>query len=157
VAIVRDLAAMRTAMGMHGVYLTPDLEHGDPYERVPELSRRARAIPVWAVLCSIGRKGVAALIERLCDRARALADGVATIPGAKVLNDVVYTQVCVAFEDDARTQRIVQGLLEDGTAWISGSTWRNRAVLRISVSNWSTTEDDVARSLDALRRVAASY
>jgi len=157
VAIVRDLAAMRTAMGMHGVYLTPDLEHGDPYERVPELSRRARAIPVWAVLRSIGHKGVAALIERLCDRARAFADGVATIPGAEVLNDVVYTQVCVAFADDARTRRIVQGLLEDGTAWISGSTWRNRAVLRISVSNWSTTQDDVAVTLDALRRMASIY
>jgi glutamate/tyrosine decarboxylase-like PLP-dependent enzyme len=155
VAIVRDLSAMRAAMGMHGAYLTPDLEHGDPYERVPELSRRARAIPVWAVLRSIGRHGVAALIERLCERARSFADGVATIPGAQVMNDVVYTQVCVAFENDARTRRIVQGLLDDGTAWISGSTWRDRAVLRISVSNWSTTPDDVTRSLDALRRVAA--
>ena len=155
VAIVRDLAALRAAMGMHGVYLTADPEHGDQYDRVPELSRRARAIPVWAVLRSLGRQGVAALVERLCEHARAFADGVATIAGAEVLNDVVYTQVCVAFENDERTRRIVQGLLDDGTAWISGSVWRDRAVLRISVSNWSTTTDDVAATLAALRRVAA--
>ena len=156
VAVVRDLAALRAAMGMHGVYLTADPEHGDQYDRVPELSRRARAIPVWALLRALGRSGVADLIERLCARARQFADGVATIPGAQVLNDVVYTQVCIGFDDDARTRRIVQGLLDDGTAWISGSIWHDRAVLRISVSNWSTTEDDVVVSLDALRRIAAA-
>ncbi len=156
VAIVRDEAAMRAAMGMHGEYLIQDSIHGDPWDRVPELSRRARAIPVWAVLRALGRNGVAELIERLCDRARLFADGIATIPGARVLNDVVYTQVCVGFDDDARTRRIVQGLLDDGTAWISGSTWHDRAVLRISVCNWSTTEDDVAMSLDAMRRIAAA-
>ncbi len=155
VAIVREELALRAAMGMHGVYLTADPEHGDQYDHVPELSRRARAIPVWAVLRSLGRKGVSELTERLCEHARAFADGIARIDGAEVLNDVVYTQVCVAFENDVRTRRIVQGLLDDGTAWISGSTWRDRAILRISVSNWSTTAEDVERSLDALVRVAA--
>jgi glutamate/tyrosine decarboxylase-like PLP-dependent enzyme len=155
VAIVRDPAALRAAMGMHGEYLIMDDGHRDPFERVPELSRRARAIPVWAVLRSLGRSGVADLVERLCQHARAFAAGVAKIDGAQVLNAVVYTQVCVAFGDDARTRSTVQRLLEDGSAWMSGSTWRDRAVLRISVSNWSTTDEDVATSLAALRRAAA--
>ena len=156
VAIVRDLAAMRAAMGMHGAYLTADPEHGDQYDRVPELSRRARAIPLWAVLRSLGRSGVADLVERLCDHAQAFAKGVAAIDGAQVLNDVVYTQVCASFGDDARTRLVVQRMLEDGTAWMSGSIWRERAVLRISVSNWSTTADDVAVSLAALRRAVGA-
>ena len=155
VAIVRDEAAMRAAMGMHGDYLMPDAQHGDPCDRVPELSRRARGVPVWAVLRALGRSGVAALVERLHVRARQFAEGLAKIPGATVLNDVVYTQVCVAFEDDARTRAIGQGLMDDGTAWITGSTWRDRAVLRVSVSNWSTSPEDVAAALDAVRRVAS--
>jgi len=155
VAIVRDPAALRAAMGMHGDYLIMDDERRDPYERVPELSRRARGIPVWAVLRSLGRSGVRELVERLCGHARAFAAGVEEIEGAQVLNDVVYTQVCVSFGDDTRTQAVVQRVLEDGSAWMSGSRWRGRAVLRISVSNWSTTDDDVARSLDALRRAVA--
>ena len=154
VAIVRDEAAMRAAMGMHGEYLIQDSIHGDPWDRVPELSRRARAIPVWAVLRALGRSGVAELVEHLCDRARQFADGVAMIPGARVLNDVVYTQVCIGFDDDARTRRMVQRLLEDGSVWISGSTWHDRAVLRVSVSNWSTTVEDIATGLDAVRRIA---
>ena len=155
VAIVRDPAALRAAMGMHGEYLIMDEAHRDPYERVPELSRRARAIPVWAVLRSLGRSGVAELVERLCEHARAFAAGVANIHGAEVLNEVVYTQVCVAFGDDARTRRTVQRLLEDGSAWMSGSSWRNRAVLRISVSNWSTSDDVLGISVAALSRAAS--
>jgi len=106
------------------------------------------------VLRSLGRQGVADLIERLCEHAQAFAEGVARIPGAQVLNDVVYTQVCAAFGDDEQTRHTIQRLLEDGSAWMSGSTWQGRAVLRISVSNWSTTPEDVATSLAALRRAA---
>lgn len=156
VAIVRDPAALRAAMGMHGDYLIMDDERRDQYERVPELSRRARGIPVWAVLRGLGSSGVCDLVERLCGHARAFAAGVEEIEGAQVLNDVVYTQVCVSFGDDARTQAVVQHVLEDGSAWMSGSRWRGCAVLRISVSNWSTTDDDVARSLHALRRAVAA-
>jgi len=146
VAIVRDPAAMRAAMGMHGDYLMMDDERRDPYERVPELSRRARAIPVWAVLRSLGRRGVADLVERLCDHAQAFAAGAATIPGAQVLNDVVFTQVCIAFDgDDERTRLVVQRLLDDGTAWMSGSTWRERAVLRM-LSRAPRSGDRVARA-----------
>jgi len=154
VAIVRDPAAMRAAMGMRGEYLVMDEGGRDPYERVPELSRRARAIPVWAVLRCLGRSGVAALVERMCAHARAFAQGIAAMDGARVLNDVVFTQVCFAFADDAATRRVVQRVMADGTAWMTGSTWRGRAVVRISVSNWSTTDGDVARSLVALRQAA---
>jgi glutamate/tyrosine decarboxylase-like PLP-dependent enzyme len=154
-AIVREPALLRAAMSMHGDYLIHDAT-GDPFEKVPELSRRARAFTVWAVLRSLGRSGVAELVERLAGHARTFAEGIAAIDGAEVLNDVVFTQVCVAFGDDARTLDVVRRMLEDGTAWTSGSTWRDRAVLRISVCNWSTTDADVGRTLDALRAAAAA-
>ncbi|GAA3526607.1 aspartate aminotransferase family protein [Aeromicrobium flavum] len=154
-AIVRDPGALRAAMSMHGDYLIQDAA-GDPFEKVPELSRRARAVPVWAVLRSLGRTGVAELVERLCRHARSFADGIAVIEGADVLNDVVFTQVCAAFGDDARTREIVRRMLEDGTAWTTGSVWHDRAVLRISVSNWSTTDADVERTLEALRRAVGA-
>ena len=154
IAVVRDPAALRAAMGMHGAYLIHD-ELGEPLDKVPEISRRGRAFPVWAVLRSLGRSGVAELVERLCRHAKAFAAGMETIPGARVLNDVVFTQVCVAFGDDERTEEVVRRLLADGTAWMTGSTWRGRSVLRISVSNWSTTDSDVERSLDAVRQAVA--
>ncbi|ACQ81982.1 Pyridoxal-dependent decarboxylase [Beutenbergia cavernae DSM 12333] len=153
-AIVRDRSALTTAMSMHGDYLIQDAA-GDPFDTVPELSRRSRAVPVWAVLRSLGRRGVAELVERMADHAQAFAEGVAAIDGAEVLNDVVFTQVCASFGSDERTREVVRRVLDDGTAWMSGSRWRDRAVLRISVCNWSTTDDDVGRSLDALRRAAA--
>jgi glutamate/tyrosine decarboxylase-like PLP-dependent enzyme len=154
IAIVRHPVALRAAMSMHGDYLIHD-ESGDPFEKVPELSRRARALPVWALLRSLGRTGVTDLVERLARHARTFADGAAAIEGAEVLNDVVYTQVCISFGSDERTRDVVRRVLDDGTAWMSGSRWRGRAVLRISVSNWSTTDDDVERSLVALRAAAA--
>ena len=153
-AIVRDRAALRAAMGMHGDYLIHDAA-GEPFDKVPEISRRGRAFPVWAVLRSLGRDGVAALVDGFCDHARTFADGIAAIEGAEVLNDVVFTQVCATFGDDDRTRAVVDGTLADGTAWTTGSRWRGRAVLRVSVSNWSTTREDVLASLDALRRAAA--
>jgi glutamate/tyrosine decarboxylase-like PLP-dependent enzyme len=127
-----------------------------PFDKVPELSRRGRAFTVWAALRALGRSGVAELVERLCRHAATFATGLAAIDGAHVINDVVFTQVCVEFGSDERTDRVVDRLLDDGTAWISGSAWRGRRVLRISVSNWSTTDDyDVARTLDAVRGAAA--
>ncbi|MEU1185944.1 pyridoxal-dependent decarboxylase [Streptomyces sp. NPDC005820] len=153
-AVVRDPSVLRAAMGLRGAYLIHDAQ-GDPVDKVPELSRRGRAFPVWAVLRSLGRSGVAALVERLCGHAAAFATGIAAIDGASVLNDVVFTQVCAEFGDDRRTDRVIDRLLADGTTWISGSRWRGRHVLRISVSNWSTTDEEVARSLEAIRRAAA--
>jgi glutamate/tyrosine decarboxylase-like PLP-dependent enzyme len=153
-AIVRDADVLATSMAMHGDYLIQ--ASGDPQERTPELSRRARGFATWAALRSLGRSGVVDLVERLARHARTFADGARDIPGCEVLNDVVFTQVCLAFGDDERTRAVAAALLADGTTWMSGSRWRDRAIVRISVSNWSTTDDDVRRSLDALRRATAS-
>ena len=142
-------------MGMHGAYLVHD-EAGEPFDKVPEISRRGRAFPVWAVLRSLGRSGVDELVDRLCRHATAFATGLRAIPDAEVLNDVVFTQVCAAFGSDERTEQVGRALLADGTAWMTGSTWHGRSVLRISVSNWSTTTSDVERSLEAVRRAVAS-
>jgi glutamate/tyrosine decarboxylase-like PLP-dependent enzyme len=155
IAIVRDASALRAVTGKTGAYLVLG-EAGEPCDRVPELSRRARGVPVWAVLRALGRSGVADLVDRFCRHAASFAEGIAALPGAEVLNDVSYTQVCVAFGDDARTQAVTRAVLEDGTAWMSGSRWHDRAVLRVSVSSWATTDDDVRRSLDALARAVAS-
>ncbi|MFI8389049.1 pyridoxal phosphate-dependent decarboxylase family protein [Streptomyces sp. NPDC085540] len=152
-AIVRDPAALRSAMGERGDYLIQH-EHGDPVDKVPELSRRGRAFTVWAALRSLGRQGVADLVDRLCRHASAFAAGICEIEGATVLNDVVFTQVCAEFGDDERTDRVLARLLDEGAAWISGSTWHGRRVMRISVSNWSTTDEDVAHTLDAIRRAS---
>lgn len=153
-AIVRDPAALRAAMGMHGAYLIHDAL-GEPSDKVPELSRRGRAFPVWAVLRALGRSGVAELVDRLCDRAADLAEGLRQVPGATVLNEVGFTQVCATFGSDEQTDEVTRRLLEDGTTWMSGSTWQGRRVLRVSVSNWSTSERDVERALEAVRRAAA--
>jgi glutamate/tyrosine decarboxylase-like PLP-dependent enzyme len=155
-AIVRDRAAHRATFGIHGAYLITS-EIGDPFEVVPEFSRRARGFPVWAVLRSLGRSGVADLVSGLSRLARRMADGIAAIPGAAVLNDVVFTQVLATFGDgdDATTRAVSQAVLDDGTAVLTPSTWRGQAVLRCSLSNWSTTEADVDRTLATLRRLAA--
>lgn len=153
--IVRDAAALQAAMGAHGAYLVRD-ETCQPLDKVPELSRRGRAIPDWAVLRCLGRDGVADLVERLCRHATTFADALGATPGVAVLNDVVFTQVCATFGSDERTDEVVRRLLADGTTWMTGSTWHGQRVLRISVSNWSTTDDDVGRSMAAVRRVARS-
>ena len=104
IVAVRDAAALNAAVGAHGDYFITDAA-GDPMDRVPEMSRRARAVPVWAALRASGRSGVAEMVDRLCRHARTFADAMAEIPGAEVLNDVVFTQVCVSFGSDERTQR----------------------------------------------------
>ncbi|WP_327281524.1 pyridoxal phosphate-dependent decarboxylase family protein [Serinicoccus chungangensis] len=151
--VVRDAAALQAAMGVQGAYLLRD-EVCQPLDKVPELSRRGRAVPVWAVVRCLGRDGVAELVERLCRHATSLADALRTMPGVTVLNDVVFTQVCATFGSDERTDEVVGRLLADGTTWMTGSTWHGQRVLRISVSNWSTTDEDVERSVEAVRRVA---
>lgn len=153
VAIVADPRAARTAFGTHTSYLiqAPD-GPPDPFELVPEMSRRGRGIPVWAALRSLGRSGVIDLVERLAMRARQLADALGHIDGVEILNDVVFTQVCLSFGSDERTRAVTQALIADGEVWMSGSRWAGRDVLRISVSNWSTDAADVATSVRAVRR-----
>jgi glutamate/tyrosine decarboxylase-like PLP-dependent enzyme len=153
VAIVADSKAMRNAFSVHTAYFIQDSTGpADPFELVPELSRRARGIPVWAALRSLGRSGVVSLVEGLADNARALASGLAALPGVEVLNEVAFTQVCLSFGSDERTREVTQRVIADGAVWMSGSRWRGRDVLRISVSNWSTDASDVAASVDAVRR-----
>jgi glutamate/tyrosine decarboxylase-like PLP-dependent enzyme len=155
-AIVADSASLRAAMGVHASYLVPDESGpGDPFEKGPELSRRARGVPVWAVLRSLGRRGVIDLVDGLAANAREIANGLRAIDGVEVLNDVVYTQVCVSFGTDERTREVAARLIAGGTTWMSGSRWRDRDVLRISVSNWSTDPRDVRLSVDAVRAAAA--
>jgi len=151
IAIVARPAPLRRAFGIEADYLVPDAA-GDPLDRVPEMSRRARGVPVWAALHSLGRTGLAGLVDGLVAAARAIAAGVAAIEGVEVLNDVVFTQVCFAVGDDERTGAVMNHLLAEGVTWMSGSRWAGRRIIRVSVSNWSTDEHDVELSVAAVRR-----
>jgi glutamate/tyrosine decarboxylase-like PLP-dependent enzyme len=137
-------------------YLTP-AQGGerDPDGFVPEASRRARGFPVWAALRSLGRSGVAELVERCCGHARRFADALAAADGVEVLNEVVLNQVLVRFPDpggdhDGRTREVIRRVQAGGTLWLGGTTWHGMAAMRISVSNWSTTDADVDRSVTAI-------
>ena len=153
IVVVADPAAHRAAFGGHTSYLIQiDDAPSDPFERVPELSRRARGVTVLAALRQLGRSGVVELVDRLAATARSLAEGIGALPGVEVLNDVVFTQVCLAFGDDDRTRRVTSALLADGAVWMSGSRWQGRDILRISVSNWSTDDADIATAVDAVGR-----
>ena len=152
-ALVRDPAALVAGFGVEADYLIGGA--GDPMERVPEFSRRGRGFTVWAALRSLGRDGLAELVDRLCARATRMADGLRHVDGVEVLNDVVFTQVMVAFGDDARTADVGRRLLADGTAVLTPATWQGRGVLRCAVSDWSTTEADVDATIDAVRRLLA--
>lgn len=156
VAIVRDEAAMTAALGAHAAYLPEMAGVADPYDHVTEMSRRARGVPVWAALRFLGRSGVAGLVDGLTDAATALAEGFDAIPGLEVLNDVVFTQVCLAARDDASTAALGEWLRAEGTAWASSSTWHGRTVVRFSVSNRGTDDQAVRRTIDAVARGAAA-
>ncbi|MBX3098748.1 MAG: aspartate aminotransferase family protein [Salinibacterium sp.] len=157
VVIVADPNAIRSAFSVRTDYLIHPAEgRADPFDLVPELSRRARGVPVWAALRSLGRSGVIDLVEGLAANARALASGLAALPGVEVLNDVVFTQVSLSFGTDERTREVTERLIADGAVWMSGSRWQGRAVLRISVSNWSTDAADVAASVEAVAQAMRS-
>ena len=155
VAIVADPAAMVRSFGHRAAYLI-DAAVPDPHEYVPELSRRARGVPVWAALASLGRQGVQDLVEGLVESAQAIAQGIAALPGATIVNDVVYTQVCVAFEDDVATTAVYDAIIAEGEIFPSPSRWRDRAVIRISVSNWQTHDAEVAATVAAFGRARES-
>ncbi|MCH7718654.1 MAG: aspartate aminotransferase family protein [Chloroflexi bacterium] len=152
-AFVRDPEHLRAAMALTASYL-PFGAQREPSHYTPELSRRARGIEVWAALRSLGRAGLAGLIERTCRHAARFAEGLRDA-GYEILNDVVLNQVLVSFGDDSTTNRVIAGIQEDGTCWCGGTVWQGRAAMRISVCSWSTTEQDVERSLAAILRVAA--
>jgi glutamate/tyrosine decarboxylase-like PLP-dependent enzyme len=151
---VRDPAAHRAAMSMTASYLMRS-EQRENWEWVPDSSRRARGFALYAAIRSLGRQGVEDLVERCCALARRIADRLRDADGIEVLNDVVLNQVLVRFGDDERTRRVIAAVQEDGTAWMGGTTWQGKAAMRISVSNWSTTEADADRTANAILRCAA--
>jgi glutamate/tyrosine decarboxylase-like PLP-dependent enzyme len=148
-------------MSVHASYL----EHGDadgPRDELdwtPEFSRRARGFSVYAALRSLGRQGVADLIERCCAHARLFADLLREDSAVEVLNEVVLNQVLVRFravdgDDDGHTREVIRRVQDDGTCWMSGTTWRGMAAMRISVCNWRTTKQDIERSAAAVLTAA---
>ncbi|HEX2249861.1 MAG TPA: pyridoxal-dependent decarboxylase [Gemmatimonadales bacterium] len=150
---VREESDLRAAMSATAAYLIQG-EGREPDQYVPEMSRRARGVEVWAALKSLGREGLADLIERCCRHAAFFAEGLRRA-GYQVWNDVVLNQVLVSFGNDQVTRRVITELQRDGTCWCGGTTHRGRAAMRISVSSWATTEADCARSLEAMLSIAA--
>ena len=155
VAIVRHAEDHRAAMTSAAAYLiqTKGAER-DAVDWVPEFSRRARGVPVYATLRALGRDGVEGLVDRCCARARQFAQLLAAQAGVEILCDVALNQVLVRFgNDDDTTRAVVTGVQHDGTCWLSGTTWQGKAAMRISVSNWATSQEDVATSAAAILRV----
>lgn len=150
-AIVADPDAHLGAMSLAGPYLVADPGQRDGTNYVPESSRRSRAVPMYAAIRSLGRAGVAEMIERNCAQARRMAKQLSNIPGADVLNDVVLNQVLVRLPggDDANREAVA-AIQRDGTCWLGGTTWNGEYVLRVSISNWATTDEDVDRSAAAI-------
>lgn len=154
VALVRDEAALRAAMGSSAAYLPPGAGR-DPMQYGPQASQRARGVEVWAALASLGRDGLADLIAGGCRLARRFAARLADA-GVEVLNQVALNQVVAAFGDDAATEAVIAAVQGEGTCWCGPTRWRGRSAMRISVSSWATTEADVDRSADAVIRTAHS-
>jgi len=148
IAIVRDPSALGEAMSISGAYLLAS-DNRDAINLTPDSSRRARAIEVWAALKSLGRSGLTELVNRNCHQAQRLAEGLHQ-GGVEILNDVVLNQIVAAFGDDDKTNRVISMVQESGECWCGGTTWRNRAAMRISLSSWVTSDLDVERSLSAI-------
>ena len=157
-AFIRDAEAHRAAMARSAAYLQRSAEGRDNYAFTPEFSRRARGFTVYAALRSLGRRGVEAMIDRCCDHALLFAELLGKSGGVRVVNEVVLNQVLVRFEPpgaspeegDRWTREVIARVQRDGVCWLSGTVWRGRALMRISVCNWSTTADDVRRSAEAI-------
>ena len=150
IAMVRDPLQLRGAMTATAAYFSPtDLR--EPSQFSPEMSRRARAVELWAALRSLGREGLAELIDRTCGHAQAFAGGLRAL-GHEILNDVVINQVLVSFGPPALTRAVIEHIQRDGVCWCGGTEWQGRTAMRISVSSWATTDDDVAVCLDAMQR-----
>jgi glutamate/tyrosine decarboxylase-like PLP-dependent enzyme len=151
--ICRRPEHLRAAMSVNAAYLEGHDIRGEPYQYTPEMSRRARGVEVWAALRTLGRDGLADLIERSCRHAARLADGLRAA-GYQVLNEVESNQVLVTFGDATRTRQVIDAVQADGTCWCGGTLWQGHTAMRISVSSWATTPEDVERSLAAIIRCA---
>ena len=152
IVFVRDKRHLNAAMSVSAAYLVEG-ESRDPHLFVPEMSRRARGIEVWAALHSLGKSGLAAMVDRSCAQARRFAEGLHAA-GYEILNDVVLNQVMVSFGLPEETRRVIAAIQEDGTCWCGGTVWQGRTAMRISVSSWATTDADVEASLSAILRAA---
>jgi glutamate/tyrosine decarboxylase-like PLP-dependent enzyme len=159
IAIVADAAPHRAAMGLTASYLqrgaNPSTALGASEERsgmdwVPDSSRRSRVLPLYALFRALGRDGIAEIIRRNCALARRMAETLSRAPGVTILNEVVLNQVLVHFRDDETTRRVIAAVQAEGTCWAGGATWQGKQAMRVSVSNWSTTEDDIDRSAKAI-------
>ena len=146
--------AFVTGAMMPPVSYLPQGDCREPWKYTPEASRRARGIEIWAALRFLGRSGVADLIERTCSHATRFAIGLRQA-GYSILNEVVLNQVLVSFGSDDKTKKVLKAVQDDGTCWCSTASWHGQTAMRISVSSWATTENDVDRSLSAILRVAA--
>jgi glutamate/tyrosine decarboxylase-like PLP-dependent enzyme len=156
-AFVANPEAHRAAMAMTAEYLVVDSEAArDAMDWTPEFSRRARGVAVYAALRSLGRSGVAELVERCCRHARRFAEELGRLPGCEILNHVVLNQVLLRFADDTTTRTVLETVQRSGEAWMSGTTWDERFAIRISVSNWRTSDEDVARTVAAFERAVAA-
>lgn len=152
IVFVRDAAALRAPMSVTAAYLQPGTRR-EPTHHTPEASRRARGIELWAGLRSLGKSGLANLIEQTCGHARRFAEGLRHA-GYEILNEVVINQVLVSFGSAEKTQGVMRRIQEDGTCWCGGTVWKGRTAMRISVSSWATTQEDVEKSLAAMIRIA---
>lgn len=150
IAFVRDPAALQGAMSIGAPYL-PMEQVREPLQLTPESSRRARGVEVWAALASLGRKGLADLIERNCAMATQMEEALRA-GGVRVLNEVNLNQVVVGFDEPERAKRVVSAIQAEGTCWVGPTQWREQPALRISVSSWATTSEDIRRSADAIIR-----
>ncbi|MFV2038624.1 MAG: aspartate aminotransferase family protein [Acidimicrobiales bacterium] len=154
IAVVAHPEPHRAAMLGEAAYLTPDAAERQAYDWTPDASRRARGFAVYAALRSLGRQGVTDLVERCCAHARRFAQELATIPGAEILNDVELNQVLLRFGDDETTLRVLDRVQRSGAAWMGGTVWRGQQAIRISVSSWATTDEDVDRTVAAFATAA---
>jgi glutamate/tyrosine decarboxylase-like PLP-dependent enzyme len=155
IVFVREAQHLHAAMAINAAYLVEG-ETREPVHYTPDFSRRARGAEVWAALRSMGRAGLADLIERTCRHAARFAEGLRSA-GYEVLNDVTLNQVLVSFGDAETTRRVIAAIQEDGTCWCGGTVWQGHTAMRISVSSWATSDEDVQRSLGAMIRIAALY
>lgn len=152
-AFVRDPVALQSAMAVTAEYLPTETDKRNPSDFTPELSRRARGVDVWAALRTLGRSGVAEMIERNCAQARRFAEGLSAA-GFEILNEVVLNQVLVSFGEPGKTKRVIEAIQRDGTCWAGVTVWQGRTAMRISVINWATGDADVERSIKAMVRAA---
>jgi len=156
-AFVAHPDAHRAAMAMTAEYLVADPNAArDQMDWTPEFSRRARGLTVYAALRSLGTSGFAALVERCCRHAMRFAEQLGRLPGCEILNEVVLNQVLLRFGDDEMTHAVLEAVQQSGEAWMSGTTWDGRFAIRISVSNWRTSDEDVTRTVAAFQRSVAA-